>query len=40
MENIFKVKTKQSNSEKNEANDFKKERQEHNLMIKDKLKKV
>ena len=39
MENIFKVKTKQSNTEKNEDNEFKKERKEHNLMIIDKLKK-
>ena len=39
MENIFKVKTKQSNTDKNEDNEFKKERKEHNLMIIDKLKK-
>ena len=40
MENIFIVKTKQSNTAKNEDNEFKKERKEHNLLIKDKLKKV
>ena len=36
MENIFKVKSKQST---NEDNGFKKEKKQHNLMIKDKLKK-
>ena len=40
MENTFKVKTKHSNTEKNEDNDFKKERKKHNLMVKDKLKKA